>query len=255
VERNTLLIGLVSWCVLAGFLPAEARRVAIVSIGQGEALVSHLTGSAEVMENGTWAPLRVNDALDEGDQVRTGKGSRIELVLPDRSRVRFAGDSEFRMARIEGGGSSTPRDVKIHVALGRAWSNIARIVGMKGGRFEQSCERAVAGVRGTVYRMDVEQDTSALVRVYDGEVEVAGGGKTPEQKASLGPPTKVTGPKPVPGPHKVTMEEWTVLIKAMQQVRIGADGVPEKPRDFTEAEDRDEWVEWNRARDLEIGPR
>jgi hypothetical protein len=44
----------------------------------------------------------------------------------------------------------------------------------------------------------------------------------------------------------------SIQIKAMQQVRIGADGVPEKLRDFTEKEDRDEWMEWNRARDREI---
>ena len=42
------------------------------------------------------------------------------------------------------------------------------------------------------------------------------------------------------------------FFKAMQQVKVGADGVPEKPRDFTEKEDRDEWVEWNKARDREI---
>lgn len=250
-----LLVGVVFGLMLAGVVPAEARRVATLSIGKGEALVSLLTGSAEVLENGKWAALRANDALNEGDQVRTGKGARLELALPDGSRVRFAGDSEFRVVRMEGGGPSAPRDVKVHVALGRAWSNVARLAGMRGG-FEQSCDRAVAGVRGTVYRMDVDQDTSALVRVYDGEVEVKGGGeKAAAPKSPIGPPTKVSGPKPVPGPHKVTMEEWTVIIKAMQQVRIGADGAPEKPRDFTAAEDRDEWVDWNRARDSEIGAR
>jgi hypothetical protein len=250
------LVVLVSLFVFAGLPPAEARRVVTVSIGKGEALVSLLTGSADVLENGLWAPLRLNEALNEGDQVRTGTGARIELVMPDGSRVRFAGNSEFKLLRMEEGDPATPRDVKLHVALGRAWSNIARLAGVKGGGFEQSCERAVAGVRGTVYRMNVEQDTSALVRVYDGEVEVKGGGKAIEPTtAPMGPPTKIAGPKPVPGPRKVTMEEWTVIIKAMQQVRIGADGTPEKPRDFTEDEDRDEWVDWNRERDREIGQR
>jgi len=100
--------------------------------------------------------------------------------------------------------------------------------------------------------MNVEHDRSALVRVYDGMVHVTGGGKAVALPTPAGPPTRVAGPKPIPGPHKVTMEEWTVIIKAMQQVRVGADGVPEKPRDFTEKEDRDEWVEWNKARDREI---
>jgi len=38
----------------------------------------------------------------------------------------------------------------------------------------------------------------------------------------------------------------------MQQVRIGAEGLPENPSYFTEEEDRDEWVDWNRRRDREI---
>jgi hypothetical protein len=126
-----------------------------------------------------------------------------------------------------------------------------KTMGMK-GNFAVSCDQAVAGVRGTVYRMNVELDRSALVRVYDGTVHVTGWGKAMALTTPVGPPTRVAGPKPIPGPHKVTMEEWTVIIKAMQQVRVGADGVPEKPRDFTEKEDRDEWVEWNKARDREI---
>jgi hypothetical protein len=175
----------------------------------------------------------------------------MELVLADNSRLRFAGNSEFSVVRMEAGGPSTPRDVNVHITLGKAWASVTKTMGTK-GNFAVSCDQAVAGVRGTIYRMNVEPDRSALVRVYDGTVHVTGGGTAMALPTPVGPPTRVAGPKPIPGPHKVTMEEWTVIIKAMQQVRIGADGVPEKPRDFTEKEDRDEWVEWNKARDREI---
>ncbi|MBU1183963.1 MAG: FecR family protein, partial [Proteobacteria bacterium] len=76
---------------------AEARRVVTLAIGKGEATVTLLTGSAEVLEKGKWFPLTLKDALGEGDQVRTGAGARLEILLPDSSLVRFAGDSEFRV--------------------------------------------------------------------------------------------------------------------------------------------------------------
>ena len=237
-----------------GFLPAEAKQAATLDIGKGSATVSFLKGSAEILGpgKGSWTSLKLKDALEEGDQVRTKAGAQMELVLADNSRLRFAGNSEFRVVRMEAGGPSTPRDVNVHVTFGKAWASVTKTMGTK-GNFAVSCDQAVAGVRGTVYRMNVEPDRSALVRVYDGTVHVTGGGKAMALPTPpVGPPTRVAGPKPIPGPHKVTMEEWTVIIKAMQQVRIGADGVPEKPRDFTEKEDRDEWVEWNKARDREI---
>jgi hypothetical protein len=253
MDKKVLLIFLVSFFFYSGIPPAEARRVATLSIGQGEATVSYLTGSAEILEKGqtAWARLNIKETVGEGDHVRTAMGARMELLLPDKSRVRFAGDSEFRVSRLTGGEPSTQRDVKVHVVLGKAWSNVTQTLGVK-GNFELSCDKAVTGVRGTVYRLNVDKDRSVLVRVYDGNVYVSGGGKALERPKPIGPPTKVEGPKPIPGPHKVTMEEWTVIIKSMQQIRIDADGKPEKPRTFTEEEDRDEWVDWNRVRDREI---
>lgn len=249
MNKSILLLFLVAVFLWSGFSPAEARRVATLAIGKGEATVTYLSGIAEVLEKGAWSPLSIKDTLGEGDHVRTGAGARVELLLPDKSRVRFAGDSEFRVSRLEGSGEEqTPRDVKLHIVLGKAWSNVTESLGRK-GKFELSCDQAVAGVRGTVYRMNVEQDRSALVRVYDGTVYVSGGEPSVAKPVPIGPPTKIAGPKPIPGPHKVSMEEWTVIIRSMQQIRIGRDGVPEKPRDFTEAEDRDEWVDWNRMMD------
>ncbi|MBU0653346.1 MAG: FecR family protein [Proteobacteria bacterium] len=244
---------LIAFLLFCGFAPAEAKRAATLDIGKGSATVSFLKGSAEILElgKGPWTSLKLSDALEEGDQVRTKEGAQMELVLTDNSRLRFAGNSEFKVVRMEAGGPSAPRDVNVHVALGKAWANVAKTIGAK-GNFAIACDQAVAGVRGTVYRMNIDADRSALVRVYDGKVHVTGGGKAMEAPKPIGPPTRISGPTPIPGPHKVSMEEWTVIIKAMQQVRIGADGVPEKPRDFTEKEDRNEWVEWNKARDREI---
>ena len=237
-------------CCLLGFavFPAAAQRTA--SLALDGATISLLEGSAEVIKAGKAVrqPLKVSDALAQGDEVRTGPKARIELLLPDKSRIRFAEKSSFKVIQMEPGSPAKPRDVKLHLALGKAWSNVAQTVGVKGD-FQMVTDRAVAGVRGTVYRMNVEEDRSTLVRVYDGTVHVTGGGKGLEKPLPPGPPTRVSGPKPIPGPRKVTMEEWTVIIKAMQQVRIGSDGTPEKPREFTEAEDRDAWVDWNQARD------
>jgi len=249
-----ILVALIFSCVLIGSQALAAQRVMSLKIGKGQALVSVLTGSAQIRSMGkpAWRALTVNEYLKGGDEVATGARSRMELVLPDRSKVRFADNSRFKVLQLDTGADS--RNVRINVAVGRTWANVARSVGVR-SRFDLTCQNAVAGVRGTIYRMNVNDDSSALVRVYDGEVAVSGAPpseKEPGPKPpAMGAPTKVAGPKKIEGPKKISMEEWVYLIRSMQQISISRTGVPDKPRSFTEREDRDEWVDWNRARDSE----
>jgi hypothetical protein len=49
--------------------------------------------------------------------------------------------------------------------------------------------------------------------------------------------------------HEVTMEEWVVIVKAMQQISISSQGVASKPQDFDPKADADDWVKWNQERD------
>jgi hypothetical protein len=240
--------------VLIGFQAMAAKRIMELKIGRGEAKVNVLEGSAQILQAGkkTWRSLNLGDTLKGGDEVNTGSKARLELILPDYSAVRFAGNSHFKLLQVEVGGDSVPMNMKFHVAIGRTWANVSKAVGKK-GQFELRSENAVAGVRGTIYRMNVEKDKSALVRVYEGTVHVSGGGSAMEPPKMIGPPQKIAGPTPIPGPRKVKIEEWVFIIKSMQQISIAADGTAEKPRDFTEKEDRDDWVDWNKARDHELG--
>jgi hypothetical protein len=252
MKKNIIFLSLLSF-VIFGLQQVEAKRVMEIKIGKGEAKVNHLEGLAEVIPAGktAWRSLRMGDTLNGGDEVNTGYNARLELVLPDYSAVRFAGNSHFKVLQMETVGEALPVNIKFHLSVGKTWANVSRAMG-KGSQFELQCENAVAGVRGTIYRMNVEQDKSVLVRVYDGAVHVSGGGSYMELPKMIGPPKKIAGPMPIPGPKKVSMREWVFIIKSMQQIRIAADGIAEKPRDFTEKEDRDDWVDWNKSRDQEL---
>lgn len=233
---------------------AYAQPPVAVKMAGGEAKVTVLEGAARAVCSGQKGvkKLKINDSLKAGCEVSTGERSRMELLLPDNSIVRFAENTNFRITQINAGDAGK-RNVKIFVPIGKVWSNVRKALGSKGG-FEVSCYNAVAGVRGTIYRMNVEEDKSALVKVYDGEVSVAAASSFQKDQKALPTeaPKPVAGPTTVSGPKPVSLEEWVYILKSMQQIRIKSDGKAEKPTGFTESEDRDDWVDWNKARDNKL---
>ena len=110
-------------------------------------------------------------------------------------------------------------------------------------------ENAIAGVRGTTYRMNVNPERSVVVQVYWGEIHVSSPSKGEDWTMVVVEPKMVEGPHPVEGPRPVSMREWTRIVRAMHQITIRADGTVSKPFRFDPRVDADDWVRWNRMRD------
>jgi hypothetical protein len=232
VIRSTLALA-----ALALALAAAPGRT-----GAPAAAVTFLDGQATRTAGGKTEALAMGSALAEGDQVETQRRTRLELTLADGSVVRMGPLSRARLETAAFGKTTEDRRVSARLLVGNVWANVAKAVGGE-ARFEVRTENAVAGVRGTTFRVDASRDRSVVVRVYSGTVAVAGGGQLPR------PEHQAPGPRhEVPGPSEVTREQWEKIVTAMMEVRVSAAGEPEEPRPFALAAD-DGWETWNRARD------
>ncbi|RJP57058.1 MAG: hypothetical protein C4549_05710 [Deltaproteobacteria bacterium] len=233
------------------FLLASVSFSKEVKSSKDQAVVTFLQGKVYVLPKGEakGIPLKVHDILHKEDRINTGEKALIEIKLPDGSFVRFADNTSFTVSDLSYNRESGDKNFGVKLFLGKTWANAKGFLG-RGKKFEISSENAVAGIKGTIYRMDVSKDKSVLIRVYGGNVYVTSPPKEiPKPVFEIGAPKEVKGPKEVPGPREVTLKEWEHIVKEMQQIVITPEGKALKPVSFSSEEDISDWVLWNKKRD------
>jgi hypothetical protein len=221
----------------AALLPAAA----FASAGE----VSFLEGAAtRTPDKGKAAALSIKSAVEQGDVLETGPTGKLEVTLSDKSVVRLGPTSRLKLDTAAF--TDTTRDFKATLLLGKVWSKVTSVFGAE-RNFEVRTERAVAGVRGTVFRVDADKTKSVLVKVYAGTVAVAGQGPLPTTGNA---PAKKGERVQVAGPSQVDKKQWEKIVGAMMQVKVSAAGEAEEPTKFSEADEaKDAWASWNRTRD------
>lgn len=231
-------------------IPVFQKRV---NATQG--VVTYVEGRADITKKGIDSPekLQANVVVYPGDIIKTGNDGRVELIINRESVVRMKENTELTIDQF--------RDLKkqegktaLNFSLGSVWSKMKKFKDSI-SRFELETPTAIAGVHGTVYQTTVNKDSSAEVKVYDGEVAVSGVQEKQEnpsvQPGVIRAPQEISGPKEIAGPKEVTMEEWTTIVRAMQTIRIDSKGTPSEATSFTRNPD-DSWEKWNEARDKRI---
>jgi hypothetical protein len=145
------------------------------------------------------------------------------------------------------------------LSLGKLWTRAAKLF-TPGSRLEVITPTAIAGVQGTVYQVNVIDERSTNIQVFEGAVNVYNpfpAAKAPAvgRALSLKEPQEVRGPQEVPGPTSVSREEWTqIVLRQFQQITV-TDRNISRPTSFDINKERQsDWLRWNEERDADFQP-
>jgi hypothetical protein len=143
--------------------PSEARIAAL----SGNITANSPEGAAMVLNPGA--------KITEGMQIATGNNSFLTLVLPDQSRISLPSNSRVRIAKLRMARYTKSPRTEIYLVNGRVESRVTPLEPSKGS-FAVRTQLAVAGVRGTHFRVGVGERGTAT-EVLSGHVEVGQPGK------------------------------------------------------------------------------
>lgn len=229
-------------------LRASALVVSLALAGEAraeanQAKVSFLEGKGTVTSGGKKSPLSKGGTVRENDIVETEDKAKLELELKDGSVIRVGPGSKMELKSAHFGAQGE-KSFSTKLFFGRVWSKVSGLVG-KESKFEVETDNAVAGVRGTTFRIDAKKDKSMLVRVYAGSVAMGpGGGLNLKKPAEKGKRVQVQGPA------QVSLKEWEKVVGKMMQMAVNADGTPSDPVAFKSDDDKgDDWAAWNQMMD------
>lgn len=140
-------------------IPASAKIVAF----SGSVNLAAADGSA--------IPLAIDAKLQEGAQIETGQNSFVTLGLDDNSRIAIPSNSQVKLSHLRNARFTKSPVTEITLVRGRVDSQVSPLKENR-GRFEVRSPLAVAGVRGTSFRVNVS-DGDMATEVLHGVVAVA----------------------------------------------------------------------------------
>lgn len=198
--------------------------LALAEVGK----VSELGSGSRTGKDGKSEELKVGSAIQLEDSVKATKGV-LKFALNDGSIIALNEGSELKINKAEFEGQERKGAGFLgFLKSGSLWTNVKKAVG--GAPFQVETERAVAGVRGTIFRIDadalVKGAKVSVVHVADGVVRV---NPSATLKKQMKKTVKKAAPgerKQVGGPTEISADDWEKKFVELQQntmVTVGAD--------------------------------
>jgi len=236
----------------------ESQEAASADSAKGHrGQITYVEGRAKKrpIQSEEWLNAREGSEIISGDKVRTLRDSRAELALRELDLIRLAPLTTIDIVRLYEETKEGRDETQIDVENGDIWAHVGHIE--EEAIFSISTPVAGAAITGTRFRISVAEDSSTILKVYQGEVRITNAPEREDlvpQELPLRGRQQIEGPEQIQGPRQVTFEEWYYIVKNMQEIRIGKDGRLLASGSFSmdDPEEQSEWVQWNLKRDQEI---
>jgi hypothetical protein len=180
-------------------------RLTLAQVGAVAAMDGEATRAPA---GGTPLALKVGSQIELRDLIEVKSGS-LKLTLSDQSILILSSGTQIRIdeANFQ---QLDHRQFSAWLLLGTLWCNVTRALGGSDAKFEVATERAVAGVRGTVFQVDVlgsAKEAESHVQVDEGRVAVSqrGSERGNAQEIGAGEAVRV---------HREGMTRETALIQS-----------------------------------------
>ncbi len=138
--------------------------------------ITHLQGKVELLTDpahNKWQPAELHSSISQGQQIRTLAESSVEISYPDEVVFFLQENSLVRVVKTRQK-SQLNRVYDFFLDIGRSTSKIRKATG-KTNRYQISTPTAVAGARGTKYRVNVDAKDNTRLEVLEGNVKVNAG--------------------------------------------------------------------------------
>jgi hypothetical protein len=164
---------------------------------------------AQIGGPGEWAKLKIGDLIPPKSQLKTGNESALEVTYEDGGVFFLRSDTEIEVLKAQK--TITSHQFReLYLSAGRVISKVRKATG-EASRFKVHTPSAIAAVRGTEFRIAVDEAQKTFTEVTENRVTVDAANKSVELAQGEGtmvkkgtaplPPRKLLGP-----PNPVNLE-------------------------------------------------
>jgi hypothetical protein len=189
--------------------------------------VTVLQGAAKRRAPGGEHALRVGSAIQLGDVVLVGAGARLKMKLNDESVIMLDENSELTITEADFE-NQVRKGFAATLGIGKFWAKVKKAVSGSDAKFEVTTDRAVAGVRGTIFRVDTVSLVQGSTGMKGTRVRVTKGKVAVNSRFNDQPQVARTSARvQIQGPQEITAQEWEEKFVELQKgwaVTVGEAG-------------------------------